>query len=149
MKNNNLIILLTQLNSGQERITHLINASSTLFFTITGKCENLNLWSVDGVVWPVVKVVAGPGAASLGESLHLVDMLAVLLIIPIITLGVDITVKVLRQAGLLLVYQAGEIVGWGTATILWQWHHVMAPVSADIAPIPISTIRVVTLARVL
>ena len=151
MKNNNLIILLTQLNSGQERITHLINTSSTLCFTITGKCENLNLWSVDGVVWPVVKVVAGPGAASLGESLHLVDMLAVLLIIPSITLGMDVTVKVLRQAGLFLVHQAGEVVGGRTGTILWQWHDVMASVSACLAQIPliILTTRVVTLARVL
>ena len=146
MKNNNLIILLTQLNSGQERITHLINTSSTLCFTITGKCENLNLWSVDGVVWPVVKVVAGPGAASLGESLHLVDMLAVLLIIPSITLGMEIAPKVFRNAELFLVHQAGEVVGGGTGTILWQWHDVMASVSACLAFL---TIRVVTLARVL
>ena len=147
MKNNNLIILLTQLNSGQERITHLINTSSTLFFTITGKCENLNLWSVDGVVWPIVKMEASSGATSLGESLYLVDMLAVLLIIPIITLGMDITVKVLRKAGLFLVHQAGEGVGRGTGTILWQY--IMASVSACLAQQPSIIIRVVTLARVL
>ena len=113
------MILLTQLKICQDRITHFINTSSTLCFTITGKCKNLNLWSVDGVVWPIVKVVAGPGAASLGESLYLVDMLAVLLIIPIITLGMDITVKMLRQAGFSLVNQAGEVVGGGTGTIFW------------------------------
>ena len=114
-----MIILLTQLNSCQDRITHLINTSSTLCFTITGKCENLNLWSVDGVVWPIVKMEASPGAASLGESLHLVDMLAVLLIIPSITLGMDITVKICRKARLFLVNQAGEVVGGGTRAILW------------------------------
>ena len=65
LKNNNLVILLTQLNSGQERITHLINTSSTLLLPVTRKCQDLNLWFVDDVVWPVVKVGAGPGAACL------------------------------------------------------------------------------------
>ena len=95
-----------------------------------------------------MKVVAGPGAASLGESLHLVDMLAVLLISPIITLGMYVTMKMFRQAGLLLLYQAGEV-GGGTGTILRQ--DIMASVSAGLTQMPFVfiTIRVVTLARVL
>ena len=107
-----MIILLTQLNSGQERITHLINTSSTLWLApITTECQDLHLWSVDDVVWPIVEVVAGPGATDLCESLHLVDMLAVLLIFPIITLGVEITHKVWRYAGVFLIYQAEEVGG--------------------------------------
>ena len=51
-----MTILLTQLNSGQDRITHLINTSSTLLLPVTWKCQDLNLWFVVGVVWPVVKV---------------------------------------------------------------------------------------------
>ena len=144
----NLTILLTQLSSGQERITHLINTSSTLLLPVTRKCQDLNLWFVDGVVWPVVKVVAGPGAASLGESLHLVDMLAVLLIIPIITLGMYVTVKMFRNARFLLIHLAGEVAG-GTETILRQGQDIMASVSAGLAQPPIVNIRVVTLARVL
>ena len=81
------MILLTQLNSCQERITLLINTSSALFLPITSMRKNLNLWFVNLVVWPIVEVVTGPGATSLGESLHLVHMLAVLLISPVIALG--------------------------------------------------------------
>ena len=74
-----------------------------------------------------MKVVACPGSASLGESLHLVDMLAVLLILALITLGVYVTVKMFRQTGLLLLYQAGEV-GGGTGTILRQ--DIMASIFA-------------------
>ena len=100
-----MIILLTQLNSGQERMTLLINTSSTLWWApVTGNCKNLHLWFVDGVVWPVVEVVTGHSAAGLGESLPLVDMLAVLLISTIITLGMYVTMKIIRQTGPFLVY---------------------------------------------
>ena len=111
-------------------------------------CQDLNLWFVDGVVRLIVKVVAGHGADSLGESLHLVDMLAVLLILPVITLGMNVTEKMFRQAGLLLLYQAGEV-GGGTGTIPWLWQGVMASVSTGLTQIWIFTFRVVTLARVL
>ena len=63
-----------------------------------------------------MEVVTGPGSTRLGETLHLVDILAVLLISSIITLGMDITMEMFRQSGLLLVNQTGEVVG-GTGTI--------------------------------
>ena len=55
-----------------------------------------------------MEVVTGPGAPSLGEFLHLVDMRAVPLISSIITLGTGITMMMFRQAGLSLLNQVGR-----------------------------------------
>ena len=92
-------------------------------------------------------MVAGPGATKLGESLYLVDMFAVLLILPTITLGVNITHKMWRQAGLSLLYQAGEE-GGRTGTITGQWLDIMAPVSAGLSEVPVIAVREVALTRV-
>ena len=95
-----------------------------------------------------MKVVAGHGAAGLGHSLHLVNMLTVLLISSIITLGVEVTMKMFRQAGLFLLNQAGEV-GGRTRSITWHGQDIIASVFAGLTQEPSITFRVVTLARVI
>ena len=60
-KEENLIILLTQLPSVENWIAHLVNPLPTLWLAPV-TAESL----VDLVAWPVVEVVVGPGAARLG-----------------------------------------------------------------------------------
>ena len=102
-------MLLTQLDSGQERITHLISTSSTLWYSVTAEGKNLYLWFVDGVVWSIVEIGAGSGSTKIGESFPLVYMLAALLILATITLWMKITPKMFRYARHFIFDQAGKV----------------------------------------
>ena len=88
-----------------------------------------------------MEVLAGPGITGLGESLHLIDMLAVLLILPIIALGMNM------ETGIFLIHLAGEV-GKRAGTILYERQDVMASVSTGGERLKIMlTVRVVTLTR--
>ena len=74
-------------------------------------------------------MVAGPGAARLGEALPPIDKLAVLLVFSCITLWMNITVEDWSNTGFFLVNRAAEVVWWAGA-ILGQGEDVMAAVIA-------------------
>ena len=127
-----LIILLTQLKSCKDWITHLVNTPSTLWLApITAESQDLDLRFVYLVPWPIVEVVAGPGAARLGEALAPVHKLTVLLVFSRITLWVNITAEDWSNTGFFLVDRAAEVVWWAGA-ILGQGEDVMAAVIAGL-----------------
>ena len=74
-------------------------------------------------------MVAGPGAARLGEALAPVHKLTVLLVFSRITLWVNITAEDWSNTGVFLVDRAAEIIRWAGA-ILGQGEDVMAAVIA-------------------
>ena len=94
LKVENLIILLTQLPSSQYCVAHLIHIPITLWLApITAESRNLNLWFLDDIVWPVVDVVAGPGATWLGQAFSPVEKLTVLLIFSTVAVWMLVTFK--------------------------------------------------------
>ena len=100
-------------------VTHLINTPITLWLApITAESHNLHLGFIYLVTWSIVEVVAGPGAARLGKALDPVDILTVPLILPIITVGVNVTLKKGSQTGLSPLHKAREEGRWAGA-ILW------------------------------
>ena len=144
LKEENLIILLTQLPSVENWIAHLVNPLPTLWLApVTAESQDQHLGLVDLVARPVVEVVAGPGAARLGEPLGSVDKLAILLIFPLITLRVHIAHEEGGHAALYLVHHAGEVVWWAGGVFLGE--DVMASISAGFTKPPVITVRIMAL----
>ena len=113
-------------------VTHLVHIPITLWLApITAESQDLHLGLVYLVPWPIVEVVAGPGAARLGEALSPVHKLTVLLVFSRITLWMNITAKDWSNAGFFLVDRAAEKVWWAGA-ILGQGEDFMTAVIAGL-----------------